>query len=355
MYLGSFVSASDIIRKVCLRTEDVNMSKARLYASYMSTVWNDLRMDGTKTSVLRKYQINKRTNSLPIPNDCLLLFGVGYEDEFGEIRPLWYNTKVPKKLFSENGVSCSCNDCGQENMSCKTISNVSEMQEVVTIDNQTYPKVTRIITMTNGSVIKKVTEPVAGLGLEPQMVTTETEVCKFELEPCGCIKRTPSNETNIRLIQTSFCGLDYPTETYSIYAPQDKGYSIDVTGEQILLPHNYPYDYVVLKYLTNITHEADFKIPAIAEETFIRGIMYYASADDPKAVLSTKGIGGTTYLMYKAEQKKLQKRLRPTDYSKINGALGATRENEFQRLTRLDVVNSNNIDGWNQMYWFNRY
>jgi hypothetical protein len=358
MYLGSFVSASDIIKKVCLRTEDTNMSKARMYASYMSAVWNDLRFDCTKTSVLRKYQINKRTNSLPLPSDCLMLFGVGYENEMGEIKPLWYNTKVPKKLLSENGVSCTCTQCGQENKSCAAIATVSNIDEIVHFNGQDYPKQTKVVVMTDGSVVKKITQPVLvnnGNSAFVEMRTTQEDVCKLELESCGCIKNTEDNNASMRLIQTSFCGLDYPTETYSIYAPENLGYAIDVTGEQILLPHSFPYDYVVLKYLTNITHEADFKIPAIAEEAFIRGIMYYSNADDPKSLLATRGIGGTTYTIYKAEQKKLQKRLRPTDYDKILGALGATRDNNFQRLQRLDVINSNNIDGWNQIYWFNRY
>jgi hypothetical protein len=358
MYLGSFVSAADVIRKICLRTEDMNMSKARLYASYMSAVWNDLRMDGTKTSVLRKFQINKRTNSLPLPNDCLLLFGVGYEDDMGVVKPLWYNTKIPKHLMSENGVSCACETCGDSNMNCKTISTVSEFEEVVSIGETDYLKKRIVLTMTDGRVIEKITQPVmtnTPEGDVVEMVTTENELCRFELKPCGCVKNTEANNENVRMIQTTFCGLDSSPDEYNQHNPIQLGYAIDVTGEQILLSDAYPYNYIVLKYLTNITHEASFKIPALAEECFIKGIMYYANNDDPKALVSSKSIGGSRYNEYEAEQKKLRKRLRPTDYNKVLAALGATRENEFQRLTKLDVINSNNIDGWNQIYWFNRY
>jgi hypothetical protein len=330
-YLSSFVSASDVIKKLCLRMEDVNLSRARLYASYMSAVYNDLRMDITKTSVLRKYAINTRTNSFPIPSDCLMLFGVGYEDSCGVIQPLWYNQNISKSLLFENSIPCKCDTCGNSSEITSLIKDISTIEEEVIVLGETYLKTTKIVTMNDGSIVEFITEPIVSTDDENEYVvtmeTTEKELCKLELEPCGCVANTESNKEKIKELECTCCSLDSNCGTYSRLNPSSQGYAIDVTGTEILLPLNYNYDYIVLKYLTSISSEADFKIPAIAEEAFIRGIQYYSENDNPKAPPYSKG-RGMRFDLYNLEKQKLKKRLRPTSYNIINGALGAMSNRE---------------------------
>lgn len=353
MYLSSFVSAKDVISKLCIRTEDVNLSRARLYASYMNAVWNDLRIDITKTAVVRKYHINRATNSLPIPDDCLLLYGVGYEDCEGVVKPLWYNTNMPKHLLFENGLPCYCDTCGEESAICSMIKDVTQTEEQVVMEGETYTKTTKITTLNDGKVIRKITEPYLVNNGERELVqmqTTEEELCALELKPCGCISNSKENQDKIKKLECGCLSFDTNFGTYltSIYSPENKGYSIDVTGTQILLPMNYEYDYVVLKYLTSISSEEDFRIPAIAEEAFIRGLQYYSEADNPKAPNYEKGIGSIRYELYQAEKLKLRKRLRPFDYNIANGALGITADSGYQRLRKLKNTQNYNL-GWNRL------
>jgi hypothetical protein len=353
MYLSSFVSAKDVISKLCIRTEDVNLSRARLYASYMNAVWNDLRIDITKTSVIRKFSINRATNSLPIPDDCLMLYGVGYEDCEGVVKPLWYNTNMPKHLLFENGVPCHCDTCGEESSICSLIKDVTESQEIITINGINYTKTTKITTMIDGKVIRTITEPYAvntNGSVVVEMKTTQEELCELEMKPCGCIDNCNSNKEKIKKLECGCLSFDTNFGTYlsNIYEPKNKGYSIDVTGTHILLPMGYEYDYVVLKYLTSISSEEDFRIPSIAEEAFIRGLQYYSEADNPKAPNYEKGIGSTRYELYQAEKLKLRKRLRPFDYQIGNGALGITQDNAYQRMRRINNT-QNNYWNWNRL------
>lgn len=319
--LAAYITADKIIKTLCLRTGDTALGKAALYASYLETVYAELSLDVTYQSVIRKFQINKRINSFAIPSDCVLLYAVGHYDDCGVVKPLWYNLDMPKDILFENGVPCECDSCG-DHANCKTIKSFDEIEETITISGTDYTKTTKTTTLTDGSVVRKVTEPVLTSGGRVDMVTSENELCKLDLLPCGCVKNTQENNEKVNKLNCECSSLSTNCGTYNRLQKKEHGYSIDITGTQILFDNSYPYDYVILKYLKNIDSPKDYKIPRIALEAVLSGIRYYAETDSDASPAYNKGIGGIFYNKYFAEKKKLAGRLRPFQYSRILGSLG---------------------------------
>lgn len=342
MVTGAYISAQDAIRTLCLRMDDMTLSKGAKYASYLPTVYNELRLDVTHTSTIKKFQINRHTNSLAIPNDCMLLFGVGYVDDCGVVQPLWYNTKIPQAILFENGKPCNCETCG-DHSDCGVIQSVDKKEEVVTLNGEELTKTITRIVLKDGTIVEKVREPIA-VGESYEWVETEKELCALDMAPCGCVKQTPKNK---ELLATYDCGCwNFETNcgTYNKFMKKELGYTMDITGTQIVLDASFPYDYVVLKYAAHISSQKDYKIPIIALEALISGILYYEETDNVKSPAYVRGVGGMRYQKYYAEKKKLAKRLRPTAFQKALGAMGLVDQrdcrNKFEYYNRAWIGKS---------------
>lgn len=336
--MDAYISANDLIKDLCLMNEDFSLSKAAIYASHLKTVINELRIDVTQKTKIAKFAINKNTNSIGVPNDCLLLHAIGYEDDCGVVQPLWYNTKIPQEILFEGGRGCSCQTCGEEHTYCSVIDTVDTTEEDIEIGRATYTKTTKTITTKDGSVIRRITQPVivatrggsrGGEIVESvQMQTTEEELCKLELLPCGCVKSTESNSENIEKYDFGCWNFNTNCGTYNKFQKKEYGYTIDITGENIILDISYPYDYVVLRYTSAINSMNEFKIPVIAAPAVRTGIMYYYHQMNPTSSMAMKQVGGVAYQSYYAEKMKLGKRLRPTFFQKALAAMGIPQSNE---------------------------
>lgn len=321
MVTGAYISAQDAIRTLCLRMDDLTLSKGAKYASYLPTVYNELRIDVTHISTIKKFQINKHTNSLAVPSDCMLLFGVGYVDECGVVQPLWYNSKIPQTILFENGVPCECESCGGEHDNCGVIDSVDKTEETVTIGNDELTKTTTRIVLKDGTIVEKVRQPIATAdGYE--WVESEKELCALDMLPCGCVKKSESNQEILAKYDCGCWNLTTNCGTYNKFMKKELGYTMDITGTQIVLDASFPYNYLVLKYAAHISSQKDYKIPIIALEALISGILYYEETDNVKSPAYVRGVGGMRYQKYYAEKKKLSKRLRPTLFQKALGAMG---------------------------------
>ena len=334
--VGAYITADEVIKTICLRNGDTALSRASIYASFMTTVYNDLRFDVTHKSVIKKLYINKRTNSLPIPDDCLMLQGVGYENECGVVQPLWYNENIPLGLLFDNTKGCACDTCGSSHTYCSVIDSVTDTEEEVVYNGTTYTNTTKTTVLIDGTVIvKKGTWTLlSGEGHQTNvmsLVTTEEELCKVDTLPCGCIADTENNATAMVLLQGCGCSnMVTNCGTYNRYIPKVTGYRIDVSESQIILDPSYPLDYIVLRYITTINSAKEFRIPLLALETMVTGLMYYSTTYDKSLSPRDRGIGGTWYNAYRAEKLKLNKRISPTNFAKIMGAMNVTKTDDCE-------------------------
>jgi len=321
----AYIPVQDVIKTLCLRENDTNMSMGAIYSSYLPAVYNDLRFGVTKRTTTKKYYIDLTNNSLALPDDCLLVIGLGYLDSCGSIQPIWYNNRIPTPMLFENTAPCNCNTCGEENTSCGLIKSFDQVDEEVVIDGDTYTNYVKTVMLEDGTVIKYTrTWGIQSSSDEVNSVVpfdTQEEVCVLDVLPCGCVATTVSNTLKIKECCTlnTGCGM-YSTSCCDNQATNT--YKIDVQGRLLLLSANYDKDYVIIKYVTALNEASDYKIPTIALETMIRGIKYYAALDDKKAPAYSRGQNSMTHRVYKAELNKLKKRLNPTNWDRLMDSLG---------------------------------
>jgi hypothetical protein len=325
------IPASKVIEQRCLRDEDLSMSKAPILLSYLPTVYNDLRFDGTKITVFRKYYINKENNTLPIPNDCLLLIAVGYEDACGSIKGMWYNDALPKEILFENRQNCDCDTCGEEGHYCSNVKEFDNVETVVTILGQEYTNTTKTYTLQDGRVIRTtitatLTDTGEGSGDESVIMVEKTEqICKLDLLGCGCIAKTESNNEKIKTINKTCCSLstnDGTFKTDCCFNKDADSFTLDIQGKLIVLSPNYARDYIILKYYSAVNSAGDYQIPSIALECVLAGLKYYYESNNPKTPPFARGQNGMYHKMYTAEQNKLKRRLRPLPYLRYMHGMG---------------------------------
>lgn len=323
------IPASKVIELRCLRDEDIGMSKAPILMSYLPTVYNDLKFDGTKTTVMRKYYINKENNTLPIPVDCMLLIAVGYEDECGSIKGMWYNDALPKEILFENQIDCGCSTCGDAGHLCSNVASFDKTEDTVYILGEPYTKTTKTTILNDGRIIKNTHTPMLtnGSGDEEEVIYVDNEevVCTMDLLPCGCIAPTPTNQERIAELHQTCCSLSTNNGTYRTDCCTNKDahtYTLDIQGKLIVLSPYYLRDYIILKYVTVVNQAGDYEIPSIALECVLAGLKYYYESGNPKAQPFTRGQNGMFHRMYTAEMNKLRRRLRPIPYQKYMNAMG---------------------------------
>ncbi len=315
-----FIGVDEIIKTIILRQGQDAASRAAIYQSYIDSVYLDFKMDATKQVVFRKYKINKANNSLVLPTDLLLLLSVGFINECGGLTGMYYNHKMPKDLLFENDVKCDCK-CGCDG-NCNTVKiNTTVLEQIELKNGIKADKKTILYTSANGVVYRNVDMPYLDTRNNVKYITTEEEICKVDLDKCGCIKQTANNIVATAKIDeccgtmNSCCGEKDCIENNDVM-----GYSINLQGNTILLSSAYKKDYIVLKYYTIAKSKNDYKIPQIAKEAFIQGIMYYDAINTSKSnsEISTRAT------IYRAEKNKVKSRLHPYNYTQLLKSIGIT-------------------------------
>lgn len=327
--LTNYISAGKVIEQRCLRDEDLAMSKAPILISYLPTVYNDLRFEGTKVTTFRKYYINKENNTLAIPNDCLLLIGVGYEDDCGSIKGMWYNDALPKDILFENRQDCACDTCGDENSLCSLVKEFDNVSETVFFNDEPYVNITKTNILEDGRILRytKTWMMSDGSGDEEEVIYVEKDevICSLELSPCGCIAKTVANKKTLDELNHSCCSMSTNDGTFdkNCCTNKDKNsFTLDIQGRLIVFSENYDKDYAIIKYLTAVNSAGDYQIPSLALECVLAGLKYYYETNNSKAQAFTRGQNAMFHKMYTAEMNKLKKRLRPMPYERYMQAMG---------------------------------
>jgi len=346
--LTNYIKASDVIQQRCLRDEDFAMSKAPVLLSYLPTVYNDLKFEGTKTTVYRKYYINKENNTLAIPNDCLLLVAVGYENECGSIVGMWYNDGLPRDILFENRHDCGCDICGDENSLCSSVREFDNVEQTVVIFGEPYTNITNTSILDDGRILQYTKTYMAsdGSGDEEEVIFVEKteQICSLELSPCGCIAKTEDNQNKLKDLDKTCCSLSTNCGTYDKKCCTNKdpnSFTLDIQGRLIVFSPNYLKDYAIIKYVTAVNSAGDYQIPSLALEAVLAGLKYYSESENPKAAPYTRGQGGMYHKMYTAAMNKFIKRIRPMPYQRYMKAMGVVPVHLRQGYFNTPLLSSN--------------
>jgi hypothetical protein len=318
--LPRYISISDILNTASFRDSTNGASKMALYTSFIKPIMNDIKFYVLKSTVTKKYHVDKKNNTVVIPSDCQLISAIGYVDKCGGLQPIYYNKDVPIEMQFEDNIKCDCN-CGCDKKCNSVKINQNSIEDIDMGNGITMQKTIHIYTDNNCEIIKKIKEPVSykdGLDTKFEYRTKIEIVCKLDLKECGCIADTKENKVAVEAACGCIgtfnmtCGQDVCEKTIAL------GYNISYQGDLIVLPRNYDYDNLVIKYYPLYLNEKDYIIPDIAEEVFMMGFKFYELRNEGKNLNGAQWYKG----QYLEEIKKLERRINKISFKKLSDAFG---------------------------------
>jgi hypothetical protein len=341
--MARFDPVESVIDSLLLRSGDISRRKKGLYLDCAEDVWNDLNettlrvAKRLKIPVRKKYEVNKRTNSLELPCKFNRLSSVNVIDERGVIHPVYRNLSLHDDIVDVPAEkNCACEKkCGYN--LCNLIKGYVAVQTTVSdvLPNGnpvSFNAVSRLAVGDNGIVyqqnqgIQRVYTN--SVWTDTILVTTSTQMCQCETDENGCICDT---EQNVNLLCAS-CGIrnfqdninpanltPFPSTTepycvggtavcppnpncdewvyycdnkmdwFSIQCGCEPGrfsreyrnvYNISENGNRLIFPHDFGFEKALVRFYEDIDLK-DLVIPYIAKDTFMTGVQYFSMKQNP--------------------------------------------------------------------------
>lgn len=339
--MARFEPVMDVVDSLCLRSGDTQRRKKGLYLDCASDIWNDLNettlriAKRLKIPVRKKFEVNKRTNSIELPCNFNRLSSVNVIDERGVIHAVYRNLSIHDDIVSVPAEkNCACEKkCGYQ--LCNTIKGYVAVQSVLsdTLPNGTpitFNAVSRLAVGENGVVyqenqgIQRVYTN--SIWTDTILVTTSNQICQCETDDNGCICDTQSNvnllcaSCGIRNFQPNINpnNLTNITEPYAVGgtavcppSPNDDEwvyycnnkmdwfsiqcgcdvsafrhgcrnvYNIGENGNRLIFPGDFGFEKVLVRFYEDI-ELSNLVIPYIAKDTFMTGLQYYSMKQNPE-------------------------------------------------------------------------
>ena len=330
--MARFTPIVELVEDLCLRSGDILMRNKGLLLNCAKDVWNDLNettlklAERVKMPVRRLYHVNKKTNSIDLPCDYLRVSSVNVIDHNNICYPVYRNDSLLHDDLVDVSVAkdCACQyACGYT--LCNSIKgyevvNHTETDFTPTGDPLTFECVDKKVLM--GSVLyaqKQYPQRIyeSGVWTETILYTENIKLCEVDVDKNGCVCDTPENIDKV----CDACGIGSNnneqccvggtattppnatcnTWTYYCTSKADwfsvqcgqfnrgfaKGcnniYNISELGNRLIFPHNFGWDKVLVRFYSDISL-LDLQIPYMARETFMTGLLYYSTTNNPKKI-----------------------------------------------------------------------
>lgn len=288
---SSTVLVKDAVMNLLQMQGDSAGKNLMKYMSAAKQVYMDMNFAAIKNTKRARMQIDRRTSTIQLPKDFMMLSAVYIKDSCGVDVPVVINNhlEVPGDLVDiSNDKHCHC-DCGCSSEECGRIQNYEVIYEYIQAplpggSLASFQCYTRRKILEDGRFVEERQRPEA-IYDGPTWVATELrvqtiELCKLEVKECGCIKDTPKNKQLI----TECCGACFfPTDCgcnpCEHQCPGVPTYNIDVTGSMMVFPSDFPTDKVIIRYYYDAPTDELF-IPTIGVPAFQLGIMATVSQFD---------------------------------------------------------------------------
>ncbi len=324
--MAKFYPIEEVVDDLCLRSGDILKRNKGLYLSLAKDVWDDLNEDTLKIAdkikipVRRIYSVDKRTNSINIPNNILKISSLHSIDRYGCYSPIYRNDKISDDIV-ELGAdkNCACeNNCN--GVLCNTIKGYEAVETMKPDflpngDPISFKCVDKKI-IDNGILYEQTQYPlrmyVSGVWTSTIKYTENRKLCEVDLETNGCVCETEANldticnacginESDIYYGGTSITPPVQDADTWIYHCaskmewfniqcggyPYKCGngynniYNISELGDRIIFPSNFGWDKIMIRGFIDISLR-DLKIPYLAKETFMTGMQYFASTNHDK-------------------------------------------------------------------------
>lgn len=326
--MAKFDKVEKICEDLCQLSGDNLMRNKGIYLAVSNMVWEDMNEDVLKISSKVKiptrweFFVDKRTNTVLIPKNVQKLCSVSSVDRFGHYHPLYRNEDIPTDIV-DIGASknCACeNECSYQ--LCNTIKGYEAVSSVKSdfLPDSTpisFTCIDRQMCDAQGFLYKQSQYPLrvytSGIWTDTIKYTQDEKLCQLEVDNNGCVCDTESNWKSVcdaSGINNSNCVViggtpstppcDDPLATTWIYHvgsimewyntqcgcyPYGQNfnniYNISVEGNRIILPHNFGFDKVMIRFYEDIDL-GNLMIPYLAKNCFMTGLQYYSTMHNDK-------------------------------------------------------------------------
>lgn len=326
--------------------------------AYRKIFWNTLYVT---SNVWKTIKAGDPYPYVDVPQDAQRILYIGRQDHCGNVKPLFYNTKmnvIPKPKRKKCGCeSCQCGGVCDDLNSVQFTTNV-----LFTINGQDYVEKIWIKTARNGDVIEYKEVPTkqyndfvgdagdfnndynndfsgTGAGMGNFTIVTQNfqrKICSLEVLPCGCPKDNAENEDKVR----KFCSCFMPFFGHRRIEHCDKflddpdydGFGevkLSECGTKIYFKppsrhHHHSHhekripDFLLIGYQTNgdpsiVTNQ--IQIPEYSKDAVWAGMFYYQKKFNPKY---TKTERDDAKYLFRAECDDLLTYISPLSFEDIS-------------------------------------
>lgn len=321
--MARFTPIIELVESLCLRSGDTQMRNKGLFLSCSKDVWNDLNettlrlADRVKMPVRQRFHVDKRTNSINLPQNALRVSSVNVIGDGGVLYPVYRNERLHDDIVDVSvEPDCACEyKCGYQ--LCNSIKGYEVVKHT---DDDYMPDgspvsfdcVDRKVLL--GNILyeqKQYPQRIYESGVWTDTIkhTENIKLCKLEVDHNGCVCDTDANVDAV----CDACGFndndndkccvggsasvppakDCNAWTYYCTSKMDwfaiqcgrypffrKGceniYNISELGDRLIFPHNFGWDKVVVRYYADISLN-NLMIPYIARQTFMTGLQCFAN------------------------------------------------------------------------------
>lgn len=314
--MSRFFKVEEAVDIRLLSNEDYQKRDRMRLLKWAKFVWQDMNLTTVKKTVRKKFEINKKTNTIDMPCSFLQLSSVSVIDKCGIEYPVFRNERLHDDIVDVSAAKdCACEyNCGNE-----LCSLIKGYEAVVTTKEDKNPDgsdvsfecIDRKCIDNQGFFYEQLQYPKRiyedGVWTETILFTEDRKLCKVEVDENGCCCDT---EENVNAVCTA-CGIEnvnsnlccvggtameppndscntwiyYCNRKLDWFATQCGGYptclkecnniyNISELGDRLIFPANFGWDDVIIRWYDD-TGTKDLEIPIVSIDTFVVGLMWW--------------------------------------------------------------------------------
>jgi hypothetical protein len=286
-----FISVPDAVKSLLSLERDYSSTSRLRYMDIANEVYASLNLAAIKDVKRVVVNLNPHVSSIPLPDDYYDFSHLSIVDRQGMLVPMVYNSNLQDDIADISLVKdCAC-ECGCKDVLCdhsKSYETISEevSMELPNGDLKTFTKTQRKYINKDGSFYREVIEPVKkytnGVHTSTELFTTTDYICSLDVKKCGCIVDCSKNRELLAkyCAAPSFefeCGSSSPD-----YFVGRKTYNISQDGMRLIVPSDFGYDKVILRYYATLPTK-DRLMPLAALESFRTGLKKLDAKYDKRA------------------------------------------------------------------------
>lgn len=315
-----------------LGNDDLQKRDRMRLLKWSKHVWRDLNLSTVKKAVRRRYEIDKKTNTVDLDCKFLQLSSVSVIDKCGIEYPVYRNQKILEGTDIVDVSAAKHCEC-EYNCNSKLCNTIKGYEAVVTTKEDKLPNgdaisfecIDRKAVDDQGFFYEQLQYPERvyenGVWTNTVLKTENRKLCKVEVDENGCVCDTEENlnavcdSCGISSVNTNMCCIggtanEAPNDTCNtwVYYCNSKMdwfmtqcgafnycrpgfnniYNISELGDRLIFPANFGWDHVMVRTYEDLSAN-EIEIPIVALDVFVMGLMWWdCRFNDKKQALAAQ-------------------------------------------------------------------